>query len=86
MKQTVPCSHRDLRVSMQQGTVLKQKAELMEDLKQGLEIFFLIHEQTRDCTGWEETRQVSTLSNWYLLLTQIIKSGRNHKERVDASK
>lgn len=40
MKQTVPCSHRDLCVSMQQGTVLKQKAELMEDLKQGLKISF----------------------------------------------
>lgn len=33
MKQTMHRAHRDLRVSMQQGTVIKQKAGLMEELK-----------------------------------------------------
>lgn len=40
MKQTTHCAHRDFRVSMQQGTVIKQKAGLMEELKQGLKISF----------------------------------------------
>lgn len=40
MKQIAHCSHRDLCVSMQQGIVIKQKAGLMEDLKQGLKISF----------------------------------------------
>lgn len=40
MKQIAHRSHRDLHVSMQQGTVIKQKAGLMEDLKQGLKISF----------------------------------------------
>lgn len=40
MKQTTHHTHRDLRVSMQQGAVIKQKAGLMENLKQGLKISF----------------------------------------------
>lgn len=40
MKQTVHRAHRDLRISKQQGTIIKQKGGLIEGLKQGLKISF----------------------------------------------
>lgn len=52
MKQSKRCSHRDLQVFMQRGTVIKQKAGLIDGRPEaGLVVSFWTHEQTRDTQG-----------------------------------